>query len=175
MLVSTRIPANPPRREKKPTTVELRNISRLEIIGCGYQREDDHFLAVRNKTRVPKKTNSVLTIPGTVHEIGSAVSDPFRFLTSVASLLDCNSTMNGVDAIKRNTINTGEVPKLNSKQPSARKASKHAMAASTSQTRCLASGPRISSRRIRNACQPNAAINHTHAARKANLARQLVG
>src|SRR5712692_6458023 len=71
------------------------------------------------------------------------------------------STINGVDVTNRKSISTGEVPKLNSKQPSTIKASQAARAPSTIQLCSRATWGRILSE-----CQHNAAMSHIQAARQ---------
>src|SRR5271157_5517941 len=72
------------------------------------------------------------------------------------------AAMKGVEVTNRNAMRTGEVPKLNSKQPSARKANQAARDASAIHLWAE------SCRRSLQVDQPSAAMSHTQEARQGN-------
>src|SRR5690348_1015205 len=139
MLVSTRMPVRLPSKEKIPTTTELRNIWRLAVMN--YPDGQQRFArAERSNTVDPGDRNQY-----------SEESSP-------ATASSC-STTKGVETTNRNTISTGEVPKLNSKNPSTTKANQPAIAPSISHR------PARQRRRTFHICQIRAVINQIQAAR----------
>src|SRR5712692_4685411 len=190
MLVSTRIPVKLPSKEKDPTTTELRKRCRSEGMGFGQDRgkavacESRNGEAGRDRRR-PATSRGLKTakteraafhprrlllirhrsIPRAASTSRPDAQDSQNVSPSSARLPPMSSNFSrreGVAVIKRNTIRTGEVPKLNSKKPSATSASHAAIAASAIQ----AGRPlRMSLRRIFTNHQQRAPISQIQAPR----------
>src|SRR2546422_7578132 len=190
MLVSTRIPVELPRREKDPTTTELRMRWRSEGMGFGGDRAEAVACKGRNGEgglgRKRQATSRGLktarterdafhprlwllirhrSIPRAASPSRPDAQDSQNASPSWTRLSPTSSNFSrrkGVAVIKRNTIRTGEVPKLNSKKPSATRASHAAIAASATQ---VGRPLRMSLRRIFANLQQRAPISQIQAPR----------